>query len=128
MFSGTTARYTGRQRRLLALLLFAWLNLLMQPCVAGLPPMPVAAEHCDHGSGTDHAVPCAAMQATACEMQAELNADSPPPASVRRVSTLLAVLPVDDADAGTIRAWSGNADPARASAPHLSIRFCNLRN
>jgi hypothetical protein len=128
MFSGATANHARRQRRLVMVLVFAWLNLLIQPCQAGLPANPAAAaEHCDHRESPDHTLLCAAMQATACDMSADMNADAPAAGVPRpHLGVLLAVLLADSS--GLIATVPHQGDPARATGPPLNIRFCNLRN
>jgi hypothetical protein len=125
MIFGATTRREHRSRRVLALILFAWLSLLVQPCVAGLPAVPAAAEHCDHGSTPDHDMACHAVQAADCEMAADLNVGSPPAADWPRAAELIAVLPLAE---GSLTA-SGRAQlRATTTGPPLTIRFCNLRN
>lgn len=117
---------TGRQaraRRLLALFVFGWLNLVIQPCVAEMPVPPPGMEHCDHGGSLDHAVPCLAMQAVDCEASAALNAGAPQPSMLPRVASAMTWLPFAETAA------VATADPrAATTGPPLTIRFCNLRN
>jgi hypothetical protein len=129
IFSATTGR-ERRTRRIMACVMFAWLNLLLQPCVAGLPAQPVAAGHCDHsGAPPDHSRSCAAMQANVCEMTGEINVDSPQAIVPVRTGALLALLPspVDSSWSQSDRALLHRA-ASPATGPPLHIRFCNLRN
>jgi hypothetical protein len=127
MIPAGTTHCTDRQRRLIALLLFAWLNLIVQPCLAGMPEMPAGMEHCDHGDATDHGAPCPLMHAADCQMAADMNADSSRAAAPPRAGALLALLPFPDvARAGALR--TTRDDPGDSAGPSLNIRYCNLRN
>lgn len=118
-------RGDDRQRRLVALALLAWLNLLVQPCAAGLPSLPVQSESCHHGIDPQHALPCASMQAVDCQASADLNADLSPPPLLARPAALLALLPLSGGGAGVVATAAG---PPPATGPPLNILFCNLRN
>jgi hypothetical protein len=118
-------RDDGRQRRLMALVLLAWLSLLVRPCAAGLPSLPVEDEPCHHGEGPEHVLPCASMQAVDCEMSAELNADASPSTLPARPGVLLALLPPSVGGPGALPV--ADLRPP-ATGPPLNIRFCNLRN
>jgi hypothetical protein len=115
-------RRQARARHLLMLFLFGWMNLIVQPCQAELPAMPMGMEHCDHGSAPDHAAVCPAMQAVDCKAPAVANADAPPPVLSRTISAI-AVLPVM-ADVAGLRSIPSSA----ATGPPIPIFFCSLRN
>jgi hypothetical protein len=121
--SGSTTRRHARARRLLALFVFGWLNLIIQPCVAEMPVPPAGMEHCDHGGSPDHATPCPAMQAADCETSAAWNAGAAQPSALPRTAVALAWLPIGQTSS------LATADPrAATSGPPLTIRFCTLRN
>lgn len=120
----------GQPRRLVAGLLLALLNLLVQPCLASLPAQPVAAAHCDHGGAPPgHASACPAMQATDCEMIGEFNFDSPQSVVPARTGTVLALLPLP-VDCSRVRTHRAALERAAspATGPPLNILYCNLRN
>lgn len=122
-----TSRFGRSQvngRRLLALLAFAWLNLLIQPCLAEPLAAPESMVQCDHDGAPHDAVPCAEMQATVCETDTELAADSLRGENLNRGGSLLALLTSGDAS-GTPAAQL--ADPGGGAIP-LRIRYCTLRN
>ena len=123
MASSTNGLQQGR-RRLLALLAFAWLNLLVQPCLAEPPAMPAGMEHCDHGDSTHQAASCLEMQAADCEHAGDFLGGSPHGDGATRTGSLLLVLPAAEADS-TLAA--SPVDPGGGSTP-LHIRYCNLRN
>lgn len=123
IWSVTGSRRQERARQLLALFVLAWLNLIVQPCQAELPVMPVGMEDCDHGGSGERPAPCRAMQAVECEAPLALNADSPPSPVVARPAMLSASLP----DALAARFNNSHLRPA-ATGPPLTIRFCKLRN
>jgi hypothetical protein len=127
ILSGSTARSRIRRRNLAALFLVAWLNLFLQPCLAELPARPAATEHCDHGSGSEHAALCAAMQATICEITGEWNANSPQSHGPPRAGSLLMLLPLPDTHR-TVALTSPDAYPGDAAGPSRHLRFCKLRN
>jgi hypothetical protein len=103
--------------------MLAWLNLIVQPCQAEVPAMPVGMEDCDHGGSGDHPAPCHAMQASDCDAPLALNADSPPSPVLARPARPLSSLPNTPA----ARFDSSHRRPA-ATGPPLTIRFCTLRN
>lgn len=116
----------ARPRRLLLVLLFAWLNLLVQPCVAEAPALPTGMEHCEHDAG-DRMMACTVIEAGGCEMDVDLNADGPRANGEFRPGWLLAVLPVP-AVLHAAEFTDLPIDPGARAGPSLTIRFCNLRN
>lgn len=120
----TTSQH-DRRRRILALLLFGWLNLLVQPCLAELPPMPAGMENCDHGGTPDHAVPCAEMRAADCDRLDDFNADGARSGESPRAGVLIEILPLSAATQAI--ALAAPDDPGGGATP-LHIRYCNLRN
>lgn len=119
-------RTPARPRRLLLVLLCAWLNLLVQPCVAEAPAMPAGMEHCEH-DGADLMMACAVIEAGGCEMDLDLNADGPRASGESRPGSILAVLPVP-AVLHAAEFTDLPVDPGARAGPSLNIRFCNLRN
>ncbi len=118
-------RLNATPRRLLAVVVLAWLNLLVQPCLAELPAAAAGGmEHCDHDGGPHHGMPCPEMQAIDCEAPADLIAAVPQGDGAARVGSLLAILPAVSATAAPAAA---SADPGGGATP-LHIRYCNLRN
>ena len=112
----------ARIRRLLALCVLAWLNLLIQPCLAQVPAIAAAtAGHCDHADGHSHA-PCPEMTAEGCVTSWDSTVSTTPATSpVRFESMVLLLPPVADA------AWR-ETDTGDYAGPPLTIRYCSLRN
>jgi hypothetical protein len=127
ILSGSTARSRIRRRNLAALFLVAWLNLFLQPCLAELPARPAAMEHCDHAGSTEHTMPCAAMQATICEVTGDWSANAPQSHGPPRAGSLLMLLRVPETHR-TVALFSPGAYPGDAAGPSRHLRFCKLSN
>ena len=110
-----------RIRRLLALCVLAWLNLLIQPCLAEVPAIATSAGHCDHAGEHAH-VPCPEMTADGCVTSWDSTVSTAPASHPSRFDTLVLRLPpapdlsFDETDSGDV------------AGPPLTIRYCNLRN
>jgi len=116
-------RFVATPRRVLAVVALAWLNLLVQPCLAELPLVTAGMEQCDHDGGPHHEQPCPEMRAVDCEAPADLAGTAPQGDGAARTGALLTLLPV--AGPGQ-HVTTGPPDPGNATPIH--IRFCNLRN
>jgi hypothetical protein len=115
-------------RRLCALGVLAWLNLVLAPCVAAMPAMPAqpgAAAHCEHDDASTSAIPCAQMVAQACAATEDGNADGLRLAGSVRPAALLALLPPDAAAAAPSLRDAPDTD---STGPPLAIRYCSLQN
>jgi hypothetical protein len=107
-------------RRLLALLALAWLNVIVQPCLAGTAAPPAAMEECEHGTPAYGAMPCAEMQADDCGPPDELGHE--PPRAAARPQVLLGLA----SPVAAPPAHHCPGDPGRG--PPLTIRYCTLLN
>ncbi|GMW06678.1 MAG: hypothetical protein QY320_12580 [Gammaproteobacteria bacterium] len=108
----------------MALLFFAWLHLLVQPCLAEIPDVVDPTSHCESGEWVDH-LTCCTMQAVDCHGLNELSADALPRTPWPRMDELLAVLPPEASSSPTTLA---TVLRATTTGPPLIIRFCSLRN
>lgn len=111
-----------RARRLVALLLLAWLNLALQPVNAAVPAPPADMEDCHHAGV------CPEMRAAGCVD------DGPVAVAGQRlddhrdpVAPLLAVLPVDAVQPPRPIHFERHGHPPGAGPP-LVILFGHLRN
>lgn len=104
----------------MALLLAAWLNLLVQPVFAAVP-VAAGMEHCDHSGD------CPEMRPVACEADNDVNTDGQRLAVPPRTVFLLALLPPDPLVAARIVHADHDLRPP-PTGPPLTIRLCQLRN
>jgi hypothetical protein len=119
-------------RRLLALFVFGWLNLVLQPCLAGtaMGAMDATAPgHCAQLPGAPDADRCISMMVQDCVQAGGLQGDALP----RSGDDHRLIAPAGFPPAAA--AWpSGHLPivPSRhlrpASDPPFTIRFCTLRN
>lgn len=110
----------------MALLVVGWLNLALQPCMAGAVSLPVGMEHCDHGGTPEHPAICPAMQAAETAASHDLNADALRYPAAARPGAMLTMVPTPSpADPPCHAPAPGARHP---TGPPLNIRFCTLRN
>lgn len=112
-------------RRVLALCALAWLNLLMQPCLAQPIPLPAPASHCGH-NGDAPGAPCAEMTADGCVTNYDSGIVTTPVCAPARPSAQIALLP--PLAAGGAPAIPGRRTSEPHGGPPLTIRYCTLRN
>jgi hypothetical protein len=117
----TSSRNT---RRLLALCALAWINLLIQPCLAQSPAMPASMENCGH-PGDASLASCPEMTTTGCATSNDSFVGTAPGIDVRRYDFVIATLTPDIAG---VRPLPRSATAGDSAGPPLTIRYCNLRN
>ena len=131
ILSDRPLRRSRRARRVFALFMVGWLNLMLEPCFASMDSaMPVGMEQCDHGGdagyhhGNHAGDSCASMQADDCTVSDYVSADAGRGESPR-IGALLLTLP-PGADLVSVEPATG--PPPLGGEPSLHIRYCNLRN
>jgi len=112
-------------RRLVALIVLAWLNPVAQPGFAA-PAMPAAMAHCDHGGTPTDLMQCQEMRADGCAVANDFAADAPRRGPQPRADAIPVLLP--QATTALRPSVTGSQPSQQAAGPTLSIRYCKLRN
>jgi hypothetical protein len=112
-------------RRVAALFLLAWLNLVVQPCFAIAASMPAQMAHCAHDGMPAQPDHCIEMQADDCIVGGDLNLEAPRASGASHAGALLAVLPPE---ARLPARPASHAAAGDCAGPPLTILYCSLRN